>query len=111
MDRVAWFETFRDTDPTYLRRGVEDGPWPAYFAYATASRLLENAQYVGAISDGLAQVQLFAIEGKPLIVAWRISGAGAYTVDTGAPIVTVTDWQGSAHTAVTQNGRLTLKLG
>ena len=110
MDRLTWFECFSKDDPCYLLRGVQEGPWPAYFAYATASRFLENAQYVGPISDGLAQVQLFAVKGGPVAVAWSMEGQRDCTLHVAVDQVSVCDWQGNEKAVAATGGQVTLKL-
>ncbi|MEI6519367.1 MAG: hypothetical protein WCO98_04925 [bacterium] len=111
LDRLTWFECYSDTDPSYLLRGQQEGPWPAYFAYAAASKLLEDAFYVAPISDGIAQTQLFAVNGKPVITAWSIEGEKEITLTVDAKVVTVTDWQGNSKPVTTKDGKITLKLG
>jgi len=111
IDRLTWFETFSAADPTYLLRGVNDGPWPAYFAYAAASRFLEDAIYVGPLSEGIAQVHLFAANTEPVIVAWAVEGEYAHKLNVGADQVTITDWQDNAETTPTEQGVATLRLG
>ena len=96
LDRLTWFECFSRDDPTYLLRGAQDGPWPAYFAYATASRMLEDAQYVGALSDDLAQLHLFALHGNPLVVAWSMQDTREYVLPVKIRSMTITDWQGNS---------------
>lgn len=111
LDRLTWFECFIDSDPTYLLRSPQGGPWPAYFAYAAASDVLENAQYVGTLVDGLAQVHLFAVAGKPVLVAWSVEGGRLVTLDVKRPTVRVVDWQGNAAEVSAANGALELSLG
>jgi hypothetical protein len=111
LDRLTWFECYSDTDPSYLLRGQQEGPWPAYFAYAAASKLLEDALYVGPISDGIAQAQLFAANGKPVIAAWSIEGEKNIILTVDTKVVTITDWQGNSKTVTTKDGKITLKLG
>jgi len=95
LDRLTWFECYSAEDPSYLLRGEREGPWPAYFAYATASAMLEDAFYVKAIHEGLTQVHAFSLGGRPVIVAWSMEGAREETIDVDAEQVTVTDWQGN----------------
>ena len=111
LDRLTWFECFSKDDPTYLLRSRDDGPWPAYFAYSTASKFLENAQYVGPLSDGLAQVHLFAVDGSPVIVAWSVDGKRSFTLAGLNTWAQVTDWQGNTDARKTTKGKLTLELG
>ncbi len=111
LDRLTWFECYSDSDPSYLLRGQQEGPWPAYFAYATASKLLEDAYYVGPISDGIAQAQLFAANGRPIIAVWSIEGEKEITLNVNSKSVTVIDWQGNSRIVIAKDGKITMKLG
>jgi len=108
LDRMTWFEVYDKNDPTYLLRGIQEGPWPAYFAYATASQFLEDAIYIGSLPgvtpdpdrakplpEGLTQAHVFAVRTKPVIVAWSMKDERTLTL--AAPKgLRVTDWQGNA---------------
>ncbi|MEW6355554.1 MAG: hypothetical protein AB1696_04450 [Planctomycetota bacterium] len=61
------------SDPGYAIQRFDKSPRPAYVAYATMTRLLECAKYVGPV-DGLGETQrgfVFAKRGKQVHVLWE----------------------------------------
>jgi len=108
LDRLTWFECYSAEDPGYLLRGMQEGPWPAYFAYATTSAMLEDAMYVAALADDRNQIHVFNKGGRPVIVAWCMDGEQEVSIDVSAPEVVVADWEGNTRKVVSDNGTINL---
>jgi hypothetical protein len=91
VDRIFWFAQSSVEDPTYLLDG-DSAPNPAYCSYATMTRLLEGAEYMGAADLGPGTMaHLFSQGSTVILAAWSTGGEKQVLLDAGADRAGVTD--------------------
>ena len=110
IDKLYWFMSVSDVDTTYLLTDREE-PYPTYVSYATMSRLLDQALYVGSPDLGPGNYgALFARKKGVVVAVWRLQGEQKVTLPLGERTVTVTDLMGRSREVMTDHGVLSLPL-
>jgi len=88
------------------KKSLQREPKPAFAAWATVSRQTYNAEYRGDLDFGRGiRVMLFVRQGKPLLIAYSISGRPRQLkVPLSTPVVTVTATCGETTALPVRNG-------
>lgn len=86
VDKVFWFEGGRgQDDPTYLL-GPQNLPYPSYVSYATMTRHLEGADYLGRLDMDAERVWVLAFQhpdGHAVLAAWVVNGTKQVNLNAG----------------------------
>jgi len=111
VDELYWFAQMAVDDPTYLL-GAENAPWPSYCAYATMTRMLEGAEFLGNVDLGVPGTfaYLFGRGDEAIVPLWAAQGEPEVTIKCGAAKATVTDMMDRERDLKPVAGAITLKL-
>ncbi len=115
VDKIFWYEMGRGhEEPTNLL-GPKNLPYPAYVSYATMTRQLDGALYLGRLElEGrpLAQLHLFQRpDGNVTLAAWVIEGEADVRLDAGVDrAVRIDLMDRRAALEADRDGRLPLRL-
>ena len=109
VDRVYWFCQTGESD--CLLYGPESLPYATYCSYATMTRLLEGAEYMGPADLGRQTcAHLFSRGRDVILAAWSIGGEKDVSITAGSGEATITDLMGRERRMKTVGGQFTLAL-
>ena len=110
-DEIYWFAQLSVDDPTYML-GAEDAPWPSYCAYATMTRMLEGAEYLGTVDLGVPATFafLFGRGDETILPLWAAQGEPEIKLNCAAIKATVTDMMDRERELKPADGTIALKL-
>jgi len=113
VDKIYWFSqtglVAGPHDPTCLLDENSE-PFPTYVSYATMTRLLEGAPYVGSADLGTGTyAHLFARPNDFVLAAWCVGEPRTVQLPIGGKVTRV-DLMGRSSTLNSANGQLPLRL-
>ena len=110
IDRIYWFAQTSADDLSYLL-DARTTPNPAYVSYATMTRLLEGAAYIGSADLGKATFgYVFARPADVILAAWSVQGEMDAALDAGVKSATIIDLMDRTTVVRAVGGKLPLKL-
>ncbi|MGA2617980.1 MAG: NEW3 domain-containing protein [Thermoguttaceae bacterium] len=113
VDELYWYaQVSAEGDPSYLL-GVDNLPWPSYCAYASMTRNLEGATYLGPIDLKTPGTfaYLFGRGDEMIVPLWAAAGTPQVDLPCGAETGVVADMMDRERPCQAEAGAIRLKLG